>query len=251
MSLRALLFRSRPPEPQSIEVAFDQAVYAVRLRRHPQARRYTLRIQAATREVVLTLPPRGSLREARAFAERHGGWIAARLGRLPEAVPFAPGLVIPLRGVDHRIEHRRGQRGTVWREVAADGAQLLCVAGDAPHLGRRVADHFKREAKRDLETATRSYAQKLGVAVRRVSIRDQSTRWGSCSTSGVLSYSWRLILAPPFVLYYLAAHEVAHLVEMNHSPRFWRTVLRLCADTRRAKVWLDTHGAGLHRYGAG
>ena len=106
------------------------------------------------------------------------------------------------------------------------------------------------EAKRDLEAASRSYAQKLGVALRRVSIRDQSSRWGSCSTTGVLSYSWRLILTPPFVLDYLAAHEVAHLVEMNHSSHFWRTVLRLCPDTRRAKVWLDTHGAGLHRYGA-
>jgi len=250
MSLRALLFR-RPPEPQSIEVAFDQAVYAVRLRRHPQARRYTLRIHAASREVVLTLPPRGSLREARAFAERHGAWIAARLGRLPAAVPFADGTVVPLRGVDHRIAHRRAARGTVWRELGADGTPLLCVAGETPHVGRRVADYLKREAKRDLEAATRSYAQKLGVTVRRVSIRDQSSRWGSCSTSGVLSYSWRLILAPPFVLDYLAAHEVAHLLEMNHSPRFWRTVLRVCPDARCAKVWLDAHGAGLHRYGAG
>ena len=249
MSLRALLFR-RPPEPKSIEVAFDRAVFLVRVRRHPQARRYTLRIQAATREVVLTMPPRGSLREARAFAQKHGGWIAARLGRLPAAVPFADGTVIPLRGVDHRIEHRRGARGTVWSEPGADGANLLCVAGDAPHVGRRVADHLKREAKRDLDVATRRYAQKLGVAVRRVSIRDQSSRWGSCSTTGMLSYSWRLILAPPFVLDYLAAHEVAHLVEMNHSPRFWRTVLAMCPDTRRAKVWLDAHGAGLHRYGA-
>ena len=249
MPLRALLFR-RPPEPQSIEVAFDQAIYPIRLRRHPQARRYTLRIQTATREVVLTMPPRGSMREARAFAERHGAWIAARLGRLPAAVRFAHGTVIPLRGVEHRIEHRHGARGTVWREPGHDGVPLLCVAGEAPHVGRRVADHLKREAKRDLDAATRSYAQKLGVAVRRVSIRDQASRWGSCSTSGVLSYSWRLILAPPFVLDYLAAHEVAHIVEMNHGSRFWRTVLRLCADTRRAKVWLDTHGAGLHRYGA-
>jgi hypothetical protein len=250
MSLRALLFR-RPPEPQSIEIAFDRAIYPVRVRRHPQARRYTLRIQTATREVVLTMPPRGSMREARAFAERHGAWIAARLGRLPAAVPFAHGTVIPLRGVDHRIEHRRGARGTVWCELGPDGAPLLCVAGDAPHVGRRVTDHLKREAKRDLEAATRRYAQTLGVTVRRVSVRDQSSRWGSCSTTGVLSYSWRLILTPPFVLDYLAAHEVAHLVEMNHSPRFWRTVLRMCPDTRRAKVWLDANGAGLHRYGAG
>src|SRR5207248_9179904 len=142
MPLRALLFR-RPPEPQSIEIAFDQAVYAVRLRRHPQARRYTLRIQTATREVVLTLPPRGSVREARAFAERHGGWIAARLGRLPAGVPFAHGTVIPLRGVDHRIEHRRGARGTVWSDLGSDGPPLLCAAGDAPPVGRRIACHLK------------------------------------------------------------------------------------------------------------
>src|SRR5215469_8730971 len=115
MPLRAL-FR-RPPEPQAIEIAFDRAVYCVRVRRHPQARRYTLRIQAATREVVLTMPPRGSLKEARAFAER--------LGRLPAAVAFAHGTLVPVRGLDHRVEHRPGARGTVWREQAADGTPLL------------------------------------------------------------------------------------------------------------------------------
>jgi predicted metal-dependent hydrolase len=123
------------------------------------------------------------------------------------------------------------------------------VAGDAPHLERRVADYFKREAKRDLEAAVEGYADKLGVRCRRVSIRDQSSRWGSCSTTGVLSFSWRLILAPRYVLDYLAAHEVAHLVEMNHSPRFWRLLLRMCPDTHRAKLWLDVHGTDLHRYG--
>ena len=249
MSLRALLYR-RPPEPQTIEVAFDEAVYCVRVRRHPQARRYTLRIQAASREAVLTMPRRGSLKDARAFADKHGAWIAARLGRLPAAVPFGPGMVLPIRGIDHRIAHRRGARGTVWSEVAADGAHLLCVAGAAPYLARRIADHLKREAKRDLEAASRRYAAELGVAVRRVTMRDQASRWGSCSSTGALSFSWRLILAPPFVLEYLAAHEAAHLVEMNHSPRFWRAVLRICPDTRRAKAWLDAHGAELHRYGA-
>jgi predicted metal-dependent hydrolase len=248
MPLRALLFR-RPPEPQAIEIAFDRAVYSVRLRRHPQARRYTLRIQVATREVVLTMPPRGSLKEARAFAQRHGGWIAARLGRLPAAVAFAPGGVVPVRGLDHRIAHRPGARGTAWREAAPDGTPLICIAGGAPHVGRRVLDHLKREAQRDLDAASRRYAQRLGVTFRRVAIRDQASRWGSCSTTGVLSFSWRLILAPPFVLDYLAAHEVAHLIEMNHSSRFWRIVLTACPDARRAKAWLDAHGAELHRYG--
>jgi len=248
MSLRALLYR-RTTEPQLIEIAFDTAIYPVRLRRHRQARRYTLRIQAATREVVLTMPPRGSVREARAFAEKHGGWIAARLGRLPQAVPLAHGRVVPIRGLEHRIAHRHGARGTVWTELDPDGTRVVCVAGEAPHVGRRLTDHLKREAKRDLEAACRRYARELGVTMRRISIRDQASRWGSCSSTGVLSFSWRLILAPPFVLDYLAAHEVAHLLEMNHSRRFWRILLRMCPDSHCAKVWLDAHGAELHRYG--
>jgi predicted metal-dependent hydrolase len=248
MSLRSLLFR-RPVEPRTIEVPFDGAVYRVRLRRHRQARRYTLRIQAATREVVLTLPSRGSIKEATAFAGKHGGWIAARLGRLPEPVSLEHGTVVPLRGVPHRIVHRAGVRGTVWTERDGDGNHLLCVAGDAAHTARRITDFFKREVRRDVERASRRYALELGVIIKRIGVRDQVSRWGSCSTGGVLSYSWRLIFAPPHVLDYIAAHEVAHLVEMNHSPRFWRLVERLCPDLRRAKAWLDVHGKDLHRYG--
>ncbi len=100
-----------------------------------------------------------------------------------------------------------------------------------------------------VEAPSRRAAEALGVTIKRVSIRDPSSRWGSCSTTGVLSYSWRLILAPPFVLDYLAAHETAHLVEMNHSRRFWRVVERICPHVARAKSWLDAHGADLHRYG--
>jgi hypothetical protein len=159
------------------------------------------------------------------------------------------GTVLPLRGVDTRIDHRRGVRGTVWLECGDDGASLLCVAGEEPHVSRRIRDYLKREAKSDLEVASRRAAQGLGVRIARVSVRDQISRWGSCSNTGVLSYSWRLILAPPFVLEYLAAHEVAHLVEMNHSPRFWRLVKRICPHMSRAKVWLNTYGADLHRYG--
>lgn len=247
MPLRALFYR-RTSEPQTLQIEFDRAVYPVRVRRHGQARRYTLRIQAATREVILTMPPRGSLREARQFAEKHGGWIAARLHRLPQGVPFAAGVAVPLRGVVHRIVHRPGARGTVWIDGAAD-EPLLCVAGAAPHIGRRVSDYLRREAQRDLDAASRRAAARFGVAIRRISVRDQSSRWGSCSTTGVLSYSWRLILAPPFVLDYLAVHEVAHLIEMNHSARFWRLVHQVCADAARAKTWLDVHGADLHRYG--
>src|SRR5215471_21128154 len=109
--LRALFYR-RTSEPPEVTVDFDGETYLVRLRRHGQARRYTLRIHAASREVVLTMPPRGSVKQAREFAQKHGAWIATRLKRLPEAAPFAHGTEVPLRGLPHRIVHRRGERGT-------------------------------------------------------------------------------------------------------------------------------------------
>jgi predicted metal-dependent hydrolase len=248
MATRALLYR-RPAEPSTLVVTHGSQFFSIKLRRHRRARRYTLRIHPTDRAAILTMPPRGTIAEAREFAKMHGGWIAARLGRLPKAAPFEPGTVLPLRGVPHRIVHRAGERGTVWTETRDSGEKILCVAGDPDFIDRRVHDFLKREARKDLQKAAQAYAGELGVRVRRVSIRDQSSRWGSCTSAGSLSFSWRLILAPSFVLDYLAAHEAAHLVEMNHSPRFWRVVGRICGHVDRAKTWLDTHGNDLHRYG--
>lgn len=246
----AFLLRRPSREPQNIDVTLDNATFPVRLRRNRQARRYTLRIQTATREVVLTMPQRGSIADARAFAQQHAAWIATRLHRLPDRIVFVPDAQVPLRGVPHRIVHRPDRRGIAFVESGASGEPELHVPGQAPHVGRRVRDFLKKEAMRDLDAASRRYAGLLNVEISRISLRDQSSRWGSCSSTGRLCYSWRLIMAPPFVLDYLAAHEVAHLVELNHSPRFWAAVRGVCPDADRAKTWLDTHGAQLHRYDA-
>jgi len=195
------------------------------------------------------MPPRGSLKQAREFALKHGAWIAARLKRLPPIIPFADGNTIPLRGVPHQIVHRPTARGSVWCEAGEDGAALLCVAGGAPHIARRVVDFFKREARRELAAACRRYAAMLGVTIVAVGVRDTRSRWGSCSAAGTLSFSWRLVLAPAYVLDYLAAHEVAHCVELNHSDRFWRLVDRLTPERKRAETWLRFHGNELHRFG--
>src|SRR5450830_1449005 len=128
MPLRALLSR-RPSESSAISIAFDREVYLVRVRRHRQARRYTLRIHSATREVVLTMPLRGSLKQSREFAQKHGAWIAARLERLPQAAPFAHDTVLPLRGVDHRIVHRRSARGTVGSRPARRASPCFALPG--------------------------------------------------------------------------------------------------------------------------
>lgn len=241
----------RRADPQVIAVEHEGEVYPVNVKRNRQARRYTLRIHSTRREAILSMPMRGSLADATAFAQRHGGWLAERLLRLPDAIPFVDGATVPLRGEFCRVVHRGQTRGTVWVDTDAEGARLLCVAGDAAHTARRVKDYFKREVRRDLTAAVRRYADELGVKVVRIGVRDQSSRWGSCNSDGVLSFSWRLILAPPFVLDYLAAHEVAHLVEMNHSQRFWDVVARICPEMDRAKAWLVAHGNDLHRYGAG
>src|SRR5947199_8286094 len=152
MATRALLYR-RPAEPSRLLVKHGSQIYSVRLRRHRRARRYTLRIHPSDREAVLTMPPRGTLADAKEFANRHGGWIAARLGRLPTAAPFLPGTVVPLRGIAHRIVHRSGERGTVWTETRESGERILCVAGGLEHIERRVSDYLRREARRDLQQA--------------------------------------------------------------------------------------------------
>jgi predicted metal-dependent hydrolase len=224
----------------------------VALRRAATARRFTLRVRFAARDAVLTMPHRASLRDARAFAERHAAWIAARLNRLPATIPFAHGSIVPLRGVDHALIHVPQKRGTAWIERRDDVAPgvALCVAGQPEHVHRRVQDHFKREARRDLEDAVARHTSALGLPPRGIGLRDPVSRWGSCSSSGSLNFSWRLIMAPPFVLDYLAAHEVAHLVHLDHSPRFWALARQLCAETDRAEAWLSAHGPHLHKYGA-
>ena len=126
---------------------------------------------------------------------------------------------------------------------------MLSVSCDAAHVARRVRDFLAREAKRDLTEAIERYAAQLGQRPVRVTLRDTRSRWGSCTARGELNFSWRLILAPPTVLDYLVAHEMAHLREMNHSPRFWALVHALCPHTDAAEAWLKRHGTGLHRYG--
>src|SRR5690242_14864961 len=222
-------------ESDQFEIATDSGLIAVTLRRHPNARNYTLRLKGATGAPVLTMPRRGSLREARQFLDRHAGWLLREMGKLPRPRPIVDGAMVPLRGVAHRVHHQH-RRGTVSVETI-DGVPTLTVAGDAAHLRRRVIDFLKREARRDLEPRVRDHAAALGVSVKAIRLRDQTSRWGSCTITGHLSFSWRLIMAPAYVLDYLAAHEVAHLREMNHSRRFWRLCESLCPQTRQARAW--------------
>ena len=225
----------------------------VELRRHPTARRLTLRVSHSARAVVLTIPRYTDVREADRFLARSLDWVRQRLEGVPVAVPFADGAVIPLRGVPHQIAVAGRRRGSSVVEIVPQGSgrlPSLVVSGDPEHAPRRLRDWLMAEAKRDLDARVQHHCLRLGLAARRIVVRDQKSRWGSCSSDGVLSFSWRLVLAPPLVLDYVAAHEAAHLAEMNHGPRFWRLVKETMPRLDEAKRWLHMSGMGLYRYGA-
>ncbi len=246
------LRRSAAPLLRTRNLEIDGMHVPVILRRNVRARRFILKIGANKPEVILTMPGNGSETEAMDFAISQAPWIKSRINAQPDIIAFAPGVEIPLRNLMHTLEHRPNQRGTVW--VLEDdnselGQPVICVAGDQRHLARRVRDWLKKQARSDLAQSVAIHSEHLGLRAKGITIRDQTTRWGSCSSTGGLSFSWRLILAPPFVLDYVAAHEVAHLEEMNHGPRFWKLVEQCIPDYRDAQKWLKSSGSKLHIYG--
>jgi predicted metal-dependent hydrolase len=244
-----MFFARRPVLPAHVDLDLGDTTVRVAVKLEPRARRYSLRIPTAGTGPVLTLPKTGRLPEAVAFLERHRGWLAERLARRPDTVAFESGATVPLRGKPHRILHRPDLRGTAWVETIGEAPHIV-VAGAGEHLPRRLTDFLKREAKRDIEPAVGLHAARLAVRAGAIRIKDTKSRWGSCTSTGELSFSWRVILAPPYVLDYLVAHEVAHLREMNHSHKFWRAVRETCPDMDRGRAWLKRHGALLHAYGA-
>lgn len=237
------------PDPDSLVVRDGGSTYEAALRRRPGARRITLRVSSATGAIALTLPARASIASAQAFLDAHAGWIAARVARLPERLPFTPGTVVPLRGVPHRIVHRPGARATTQAARDEAGDAVVAVSGGLDAVPGRVRRFLVAEAQADLAASVARHTAALGTVTARVTLRDTRSRWGSCSSTGALSFSWRLILAPTLVLDYLAAHECAHLKELNHSHRFWRIVHDLCPATDEAERWLRRHGTELYRYG--
>lgn len=213
----------------------------VTLRRSARAKRMTLRISQLDGRVTLTLPTRVPEREALAFAEQKQSWIRKHLDAWEGNVPVAVGVHIPIEGSLREIVAGSG------RAVQLEPMALL-VPGDAARVPARVLGFLKARARDRLAAASDHFSAVLGRGYSGLSIRDTRSRWGSCSSAGRLMFSWRLVLAPPPVLDYVAAHEVAHLAQMNHSPAFWAEVGRIHGPYEDARAWLRTHGNDLHRY---
>jgi hypothetical protein len=209
-----------------------------------RARNIALKVDNATGQAVLVLPSKRALREGLRFAETQLDWLRQHLADIGTRQPFADGASFPLEDRAVRIAALAGLR----RELLAGGV-LHVPAEEAGLLAMRVRRWLRLRAADRLRERVAVHAAALGVQHGRVAVRDQRTRWGSCTRSGALAFSWRLILAPPAVLDYVAAHEVAHIVELNHSRAFWAQVARLQPDYARHRDWLRDHGQNLHRYG--
>jgi predicted metal-dependent hydrolase len=234
--------------PTTLVVNAEGEQIPVRLIVNPRARRIAVRIDPSTREAVAVAPSSRQANKAAAFAAERAVWIAHQLAQLPEAAPFRSGAVLPVRGVDVRLRRVDGrapaqlERGPISR--------LTIGAPDADIFASRVKRFLMNEAKADFARRITAHAATLKVKPTGLQIKDTRSRWGSCTADGVLAFSWRVIFAPPYVLDYLVAHEVAHLIEMNHSPRFWNLVCKCAPDYVRGRNWLRNYGHTLHAYGA-
>ncbi len=230
------------PDPETVTLPGGPA--RVAWRRSSRARRVSLRIDPREGAVVVTLPPRAGRGAGMALLTSHADWITDRIAALPNAVRFVDGAMVPLDGVEHLIRHVPDRRGGAWLE---DGA--ICVTGAPEFVARRVADFLRSEARRRLITLVADKAAMADARPSRLAVKDTSSRWGSCAPDGSLAFSWRLVMAPPFVQDYVAAHEVAHLRHMNHGKRFWALVDQLTPYTETAVPWLRREGARLLRVG--
>lgn len=213
----------------------------IELRRSRRARRLSLRVSRLDGKVTMTLPQRSPAAEAEAFAMDKQTWIRARLAESVPVLTVGIGSQVPVEGRDIAIVAGRRTRYD-------PDSGVLEVSRSARAVGPTVAGALKTVARDRLTAASDARAATIGRGYSRITLRDTRSRWGSCTSDGALMYSWRLILAPPAVLDYVAAHEVAHLVEMNHSPAFWAVVSHLCPDWKRHRAWLRQHGEALHRW---
>lgn len=213
----------------------------ITLRRSARARRFSLRVSRLDGRVTLSLPLRARESEAMAFARAQEGWIRETLAQMPRQAGVGLGAAVPVEGRMLVLTQGTG------RAVRIEGERML-IPGDPAQAGARAGAFLKALARERLVAASDRHAAAIGRKVSRITLRDTRSRWGSCAHDGALMYSWRLVMAPPSVLDYVAAHEVAHMLEMNHSADFWAVVERLYPRWQVQRKWLHDEGQALHAY---
>lgn len=226
-------------------ILIDGVAVPVRVMRSARARSYRLTIDTARGGVRLSLPARANLKKALGWAQDHEAWVRAQMAQQPAVIPLTDGAIFPLEGRDVQIRWIAGASRTI--RLTDDG--ILILGGAAESVASRVLRWLMRHARAVLTADTMALAAAHGLTVTSVGLGDPRSRWGSCSSTGAIRYSWRLILCPPDVRRATVAHELAHLLHMDHSAAFHAAHARILgADPRPARGWLRVHGAALHRY---
>ena len=232
-------------DKQEITVYFKGRPIDLIVERNVRARRIRLKVGRSSRQVVLVLPRQASFKRGVEFAQHKVDWIVEQLAALPEKRFFQNGMSLSFLGKESVIHHSPAAQRGVWYDQ-----NVIWVSGKEEHLPRRVRDFLKKEFSAYALHKARETAEKINVHVQKVTIRDTTSRWGSCSRTGHLSLSWRLVLAPLFVADYVIAHEVAHLMQMNHSAAFWKVVAELSPDYKKAEIWLKKNASYLYSFSA-
>ncbi|MBY0332435.1 MAG: M48 family metallopeptidase [Acetobacteraceae bacterium] len=230
-------------EPRFAAPTAEAAPGEVRWQRSSRALRVSLRIDVRTGQVVVTLPQRATRRAGAALLRAEAAWVRESLAALAPHIPFAPDAVLPIGGVPHRVR------------LLADGSEAriepgaILVPGPEAMVARRLLELLRGEARRRIAAVAARHAAALGTQAGAVRLKDTRSRWGSCAADGTLAFSWRLVMAPDWVLDHVVAHEVAHLREMNHSAQFWALLARLSPQRGATMAWLRANGPGLLRIG--
>lgn len=240
----------RASQPENLLPATLQVggrVLAFNVTRSARASRLTLRIGRNGDSAKITAPNHVRETEIMDFVARHMAWLDEKLNAYPTRPNLRAGVKVPIKGTAHKIVLRAG-RGVNIR-VQGESEPELHIFGQEAAVARRVADFLKKEAKATIEPMALALAAQTGRRIKSIRFKDTTSRWGSCSSDGNLSFSWRIMMAPPKVIAYLVAHEVAHLTEMNHGPKFWALCEKLCPDSGPCRSWLKRNGNKLQSIG--
>ena len=233
------------PSDRNLEIILPSGrPTTIKIRRSSRAQRIVLRILPSTGQAELVLPRHVSEQKGISFLYQKTNWLDGRLMKYLEPIPFKDGETVPFLGESITIFHSHSFQGDIHRE-----GDKLIVAGPKVSLSKTIHDWYRRESGAEITRRVKKKSKMLDRTYGRLTIRDTKSRWGSCSSKGNLNFSWRIVMAPPYALDYLVAHEVAHLVEMNHSMRFWSIVESLFDEFQRGRLWLRQNGHELHRYG--
>jgi predicted metal-dependent hydrolase len=245
--MKSLLFQRYKNEIHDDLDALDMPDPRVIANRSPRAKRMALRVDNALGQIKLVIPSHTSLKNVQSFVNSQSDWIEEQLSKLMSGIPFDHGTQIPIFGTLYRIDIRCDNAFKRTRIQLKDKKILILTNQEDPSL--RLERFLKKRAKEILTTLSEDKARIIGKDISSVSVKDTKSRWGSCTASGALSYSWRLIFAPYEAIDYVTAHEVAHLQHLDHSKAFWALCAKLSDDYVEGKYWMQNHGSELMRYG--